>query len=122
MSKFKFQKHNSNSGQAMLMTVIFFLLISLIVVVGSYSVAYREKKNARDITDTRKSYFLSEAGVEDLSYRIMKGKNYNSTESLSLDGFFATTTTVDINSKKEVTAQANVFNLTRKVKVLLSNN
>lgn len=65
---------------------------------------------------------MAESGLEDLSYRLIKGKNYNATEVLSLDGYFATTTIVDISGAKEITATGTASKMIRKSKVKLKND
>ena len=57
--------------------------------------------------------------MEDLSYRVIKGKNYDPTEVLSLDGFFATTTVADISGAKEITATGIAYKMIRKSKIKL---
>ena len=65
---------------------------------------------------------MAESGLEDLSYRLIKGKNYNTAEVLSLDGFFATTTIADISGAKEITATGTASKMVRKSKIKLKNN
>ena len=59
---------------------------------------------------------MAESGLEDLSYRVIKGKNYNTTEVLSLDGYSATTTIADISGVKEITATGTAAKMIRKSK------
>ena len=65
---------------------------------------------------------MAESGLEDLSYRVIKGKNYNTTEVLSLDGYSATTTIADISGVKEITATGTAAKMIRKSKVKLKSN
>ena len=65
---------------------------------------------------------MAESGLEDLSYRLIKGKNYNTAEVLSLDGFFATTTIADISGAKEITATGTASKMVRKSKIKLKKN
>ena len=110
---------HSNGGQAILTAVVFFMFVSMIVVSGAYTVSYKESKSSRDFGTSKKSFFLAESGLEDLSYRVMKGKNYDTTEVLSLDGFFATTTVADISGAKEITATGTASRMIRKSKIKL---
>jgi len=118
-SKVKSQKCG---GQAILTAVVFFMFMSMIVVSGAYTVSYKESKSSRDFGTSKKSFFLAESGLEDLSYRIIKGKNYDIAEVLSLDGFFATTTVAGISGAKEITATGTVSKMIRKSKIKLANN
>ena len=65
---------------------------------------------------------MAESGLEDLSYRVIKGKNYNATEVLSLDGYFATTTVADVSGAKEITATGTASKMIRRSKIKLKNN
>src|SRR3990167_7178824 len=118
-SKVKSQKCG---GQAILTAVVFFMFVSMIVVSGAYTVSYKESKSSRDFETSKKSFFLAESGLEDLAYRMIKGRNYDTVEILSLDGFFATTTVADINGDKEITATGAAFKMIRRSKIRLANN
>ena len=115
-SKVKSQKCG---GQAILTAVVFFMFISMIVVSGAYTVSYKESKSSRDFETSKKSFFLAESGLEDLAYRMIKGKNYDTVEILSLDGFFATTTVADISGDKEITATGTASKMIRRSKIKL---
>src|SRR3989304_6135883 len=78
---------HSNAGQAILTAVVFFMFISMIVVSGAYTVSYKESKSSRDFGTSKKSFFMAESGLGDLDYRMVKGKNYNTLETLPLAGF-----------------------------------
>ena len=118
-SKVKSQKCG---GQAILTAVVFFMFVSIIVVSGAYTVSYKESKSSRDFGTSKKSFFMAESGLEDLAYRMIKGRNYDTVEILSLDGFFATTTVADINGDKEITATGAASKMIRKSKIKLANN
>ena len=65
---------------------------------------------------------MAESGLEDLSYRIIEGKNYDTAETLSLDGYFATTTVADISGAKELTATGAASKMIRISKIKLENS
>ena len=120
MLKIKYQK--LNSGQAILTAVVFFMFVSMIVVSGAYTVSYKESKSSRDFGISKKSFLMAESGLEDLSYRIIEGKNYDTAETLSLDGYFATTTVADISGAKELTATGAASKMIRISKIKLENS
>lgn len=101
---------------------VFFMFMSMIVVSGAYTVSYKESKSSRDFGTSKKSFFMAESGLEDLSYRVIKGKNYNTTEVLSLDGSFAATTIEGLSGEKEITATGTASKMIRKSKIKLKNN
>ena len=113
---------NFKKGQAILTAVIFFMFISMMMVSGAYTVSYKESKSAKDFGLSKKSFLIAESGTEDLAYRIIKGKNYNTTEVLSLEGYFATTTIGGLSGEKEITATGTVSKMIRKSKMKLTNN
>ena len=93
----------------------------MIVVSGAYTVSYKDQ-NRPETSEHPKKFLMAESGLEDLSYRLIKGKNYNTAEVLSLDGFFATTTIADISGAKEITATGTASKMVRKSKIKLKNN
>jgi len=100
--------------------VIFFLLISLFVVLGLVGPATREAAVARELIKSKQAYFLAEAGMEDVIFRIFRAKNYSSQETLQLDGFFATTTIQElIGGEKIITSQGEAAGIERKIKAEL---
>ncbi len=98
------------------------MFISIIVVSGAYTVSYKESKSSRDFGTSKKSFFMAESGLEDLAYRMIKGKNYDTAEVLSLDGSYATTTVADISGAKEITATGTASRMIRKSKIKLANS
>lgn len=112
-----------NSGQAVITVVILLLIVSLAAVLGFSSVVLRDVKTTKMLLMSKKSYFLSESGVEDAVYRIIKGKEYSDEEVISIGGFFATTTISSLSgNEKEITAFADVFSARRKIKTILSTD
>ena len=85
------KKINMQSGAAMLVAVIFFMVAALSIVVELVSPSVREYKIARDVFQSRQSFFLSESGVEDAFYRLKTGKALGSSTLINLNGNTATT-------------------------------
>ncbi|MBU6431023.1 hypothetical protein KGQ29_01460 [Patescibacteria group bacterium] len=106
-------------GAALLIAVLFFLIISLTVAVGSGGPVIADRKAAQNLIKSKASYFTSEAGTEDVSYRIIKSKKYGNAENLTLNGYTASMAVVDNGGVKEVTAVGNAQNLIRKIKTRL---
>jgi len=96
MERNKKRKINKQSGAAMLISVVFFLFISLAIISGLVSPSVREFKISSDSIKSKQSFYLSESGVEDAYYRL-KGATYNigNSETLSLNGNTAVTTITD---------------------------
>ncbi len=94
-------------GQAMIISVVFFLIIGLIVVIGTSEVVTRDLKNAQNIVKSRESYAIGEALHEDIVYRFKKSKKVGTSESLTLNGYTASSTIVDIVGGKRITTSAD---------------
>ena len=118
--KINIQKYNS--GYAILTSVLFFMFISMIIISGTQTISYKEVKSSKDFGASKKSFFTAESGVEDMAYRIIKGKQYNTTEILSLGGYFSTTTVASIGGFREITATGTASKMIRKSKIKLKNN
>lgn len=113
----------NNQGQAVIIVVIFTLFIALAIIFGLASPVLKEAKIARDLMFSKQSYFLAEAGLEDLIYRLKTGRQYDNNENLVLDGFSTNVSIADLSGdEKEIISTANVFNLIRKVKTKLTTD
>ena len=95
------------SGQAMITSVVFFLITGLIVVTGISETVVRDLKNAQNIIKSRESFALGEALHEDVVYRFKKSMQVGISESLTLNGYTASSTIADIVGGKRVTTSAD---------------
>jgi hypothetical protein len=109
-----------NKGAAMLVSLIFFLFISLAVISGLVAGSIREFRNSSMSYNSKKSYYLSESGVEDALYRILTTKTIGASEVITLDSNSATTTITSGASSKTIVANGNVTNYERKIALSLS--
>lgn len=108
-----------NGGQAMMIATIFFLAVSITIVFGLIGPIAREQRMANQIFLSRQSYFLAEAGLEDVVYRLRNGFTVGASETLALAGSSVTIVTTDNADGKRVVATANVGETTRKLAVEL---
>ena len=114
-------KINTQSGAAMLMSVVSFLFISVAIISGLVSPSIRQFRNASINFNAKKSYFLAESGSEDVAYRTIKGMTVGNSETLTLDSNTATTTvTTLVGNTKEISTVGDVSSYQRKTKVTLS--
>ena len=90
-----FIKQKKNTGYAMLLTAIIFTLVSIVIVLGLTTPIIKQIMLSDDIWGSKQSYYLSEAGVEDVLYRL-KSATFNqyvgTIEPITLSGYSATTT------------------------------
>ncbi len=105
----------------MLTAVLVFTFITLSIVLGSALPVLDSIAIARGQIDSKNSYFVSEAGIEDLAYRIQKGKAYNTSESVPVGTASASVNVADVNGSKALTANANVSGAVRLVQAMLAH-
>ena len=121
--KKNFKKIKRNKGAAMLISVVFFLFISLAIISGLVSLSVREFRNANVNLNSKKSYFLAESGSEDAMYRILKNMAISGSEILTLDNNSATTTiTSPSGSSKEIISLGDVSSYQRRTNIVLSTS
>ena len=114
-------KIKKNKGAAMITLVIFFMFISVTIIIGIVNPVVRESKIAADNFDSKKSYFTAESGVEDILYRIKNNKQVSASENLIIDNSSTITTITDISSsQKEIVSQANINTIERKIKTVVN--
>ncbi len=106
----------------MLISVVFFLFISLAIIAGLTSPTVRMFKSSIVNLNSKKSYFLSESGSEDALYRILTNKTIGTSEVLSLDGNSTTTSISTLfGNSKQITSLADVLGFQRKTLVSMTS-
>jgi len=87
----------------MLLTAIIFMSVSIIIVFGLSTPIIKQMFLSRDIWGAKQSYYLSEAGTEDVLYRLKDAtmsSKLGTSETLSLNGYeVVTQITTDGNEK-----------------------
>ena len=107
---------SKKSGQVVILTTIFFLVISSTIVFGFIAPAIRHIKVASNLLHSRESYFLAEAGTEDVLYRLKTSLPTSSSQSLSIDGKTVTTEIADVVGGKTIISEANWDDYYRKIR------
>jgi hypothetical protein len=102
-------------GQAMITAVIFFLFISLTVILGVSAPVYSEVQLTRDIVISKESYYLSESGQEDVIYRLKSGMNVSNLESLTIGSDTVVTNMVNNSGTIIILSSATSSSLVRKI-------
>ena len=97
------RRASGNKGAALLISVLFFLIISVTLVVGSVGTVITTKRISRNLIESKSSYFTSEAGTEDALYRIKKNKQISSPEFTTLNEMTVSVTVNDSgDGEKEI--------------------
>src|SRR3989344_5456881 len=107
---------NLERGQAMMVATILFLVVSVTIIFGLAGPILKQQRIASNLVLSRQGYFLAEAGLEDVVYRLKTGKPVSSTEVLSLSGDTTTTVTTDVLDEKQIVSSANVRSVVRKLR------
>jgi hypothetical protein len=121
MKIIKSNKIKKNKGQAMLISVIFFLFISLAIIAGLVSPSLREFRIANDLIKSHQSLFLSESAVEDSYFRIKNGITIGPTNAITLGADSATATITNFGyNQKTISSVGDVSNRDRKNELILT--
>ncbi len=115
------KKYKKNGGQAMIISVVFFLFISLAIISGLVVPSVREYKIASDLMKSRQSLFLSESAVEDSYFRLKTGKTLGATNTITLGANSATADITDSGyNQKTISATGDVSSRQRKSEMILT--
>lgn len=119
---------NKNKGAAMMIVVLFFMLISLTILIGIITPVVREFKIASENFNSKKSYFIAESGAEDIIYRIKSNMGIGTSGSdrtLFLDdSYFPIPTEItDLgNSRKRITTIGDIDTNKRKLELEVTSS
>ncbi len=108
-----------DSGQAMMVATILFLVVSITIIFGLAGPILKQQKMVSQYLLSRQSYFLAEAGIEDVVYRLKTGQPVSATEVLNLSGNTVTMITTDTDEGKQIIATGEVGGAVRKVETNL---
>ena len=108
------------SGQAVLTTVLFLLLASGALLLSFSSIALKEMSAARVDVRGKQSYFLAEAGVEDIVWRIGHGRKYALSQTITLDGSSAIVTVTTVGSQRAIQSSGTVSGSVRRARTVLT--
>ena len=112
-------QHNvsESKGQVAILIVFLFLVGSFIVIGGISFPILKEFQAANEFTQSKQSFYLSEAGLEDVAYRIITGATYLSPETILLNGSTAVVTVTNILDGRDIVSEGNRQNRIRKTKM-----
>jgi len=107
-------------GQVMITAIFFFVLISITILLGLAGPVIRQSGIVSDLIRSRDSYFLAEAGVEDVVYRLKNKLPIVSGQEVFINGFSARSTVTDSPGGKVITTEANWSGNVRKIETKLN--
>lgn len=109
-----------DGGYALITALIFFLTASTAIIAGISDAVFRETRIVRNEYVSKQSYFIAEAGAEDISYRMKENKLYDLVETYSIgDGVTTVTTGYNDEFQTEVKSVADIGGTKRVVELTL---
>jgi hypothetical protein len=110
----------SSNGQALLIAVFFFVVVSALVVAAISVPLLRGVNRAGAYTTSIKSFYAGESGAEDVVYRLKVGKRVSAAENVPLGDQVIAVDNNDIGAgNREVIAEGSIDNRVRKVRYVL---
>lgn len=108
-------KPNLQSGQAMLLAVLFFLAITTTIVLGTATPILKQVKISNDTLKSKTTYYLTEGALEDALYRLKNNKNIVSGDTVVVNGYTSTITITTTSSGKTIETLTNRNGIVRKM-------
>jgi hypothetical protein len=99
----------------MLTLVIFFLAVSTSIVFGIASPILRQARISKDLAYSKQGYYLANSAVEDAFYRLKNNKQLSTSETISGNSGWATTTVTTVSGTKQLIAIASIGGNIRKM-------
>ncbi len=112
--------HLKEKGQALMIAVIFFLLISMSLVMGVIGPTVHRIKMVREVNYSRESYFAAEALVEDIVYRLNNSMDVASAESLTINNTTVSVEVTTTSSGKTIQTTGDTNGHIRKISTSVS--
>jgi len=98
-------------------------MISLAIIGSATTGAIVELRTYHTLATSKFSYVAAEAGIEDIFYRTLTGKQIPASETIKLNNASSTVVVMDISgTQRDVYATGNAKNEIRKVYLSISNN
>ncbi|GEM_PF-397988 len=119
--KSHFKNHpNPQAGQAILTAIIFFLAISLTIVLGIATPVMQAVKIGNDLIHSKASYFSAEGALEDAVYRVKAGNTVNNGDTIVVNGYTTTIAVTSTLNGQNLEASSNYGGLYRNMQASLS--
>lgn len=99
---------NTQKGAAMLIVVLFFIILSVTLLVGVTGPIKNQIRNTNDTSSSKSSYNIADAQTENALYRFNNGKADAPTD-LALNGATATAMVTEVGDEKTLTVQGSHY-------------
>lgn len=101
---------NKQEGSALMVVMVLFVGVSLSVGLGLTVPVIRANRIATNNLESKRSYFISESGIEDVYYRLKNSLTVGASETLTIGSSTATTTTTDISGGRKTVQSVGITN------------
>ena len=109
----------NQKGFAALYITILVLAVIFGIAVSITILTYGEQKISRNIIKSSQAYYVAEAGIEDSVYRIIKGKKYEATNSLSVGGGLSSISITSQDDKRIIQSTGEISQRIKKLETIL---
>lgn len=116
----KGQAPRQNSGQALMLAVIFFVIISIGALYAVSDPVLRRMNITRMHGYSKESFFAAESLADDIVTRLKNGMPVSDTETLIFDNASAESAITDVAGGKEIAISGDRSDAMRKVKISLA--
>ncbi len=116
----KYPQSHYKKGQVVLIAVIFFMAISLVMVLGVSFPIVQQIRGGVESYSSKQSYILADSLNDDVIYRFNNNKTTPTTQTVSLNGASSTVTVTNTGTSQQIQATANLNNLIRKIQSEIS--
>jgi len=110
---------STQGGQAMIASVVFFVLLVLVVTSGLVSPMVRDYKTSNLNLQSKQTYYSTESGTEDVLYRLFSNIEVDENEVLSVGGGEVTTTAGRIDGVMHVGSFGDSNGINREIDLTL---
>ncbi len=109
------KKNTRKSGAAILIVVLFFVILSITLLIGVSMPIAQQIENATEFLASKKGYTVADAQAENALYRFNNGKT-DAPSTLSILGAEASGVVTDINGEKQVSIEGIAGSFQRFIK------
>jgi hypothetical protein len=113
------QKNKYEGGQVMMVTTLFLLAGSMVIVGALMTLVKSQIRVMNELSFSKSTFLFTEGALEDVVYRHRNAMNISLSETLSEGNISVTTVTTPIVGGKEVLATGNEQGRIRKIKTVL---
>jgi len=113
-------KTSHKQGQTMLIALFFFMVISLLIILGLADPIVHQLAHANRILNSKQSYMLSEGLIEDIIHRYNSTMQVDSTEELTINDGSANATITATDNGEQINASSTINSSVRNISTTIT--